>query len=90
MRKPEPCHEGPDVVKLCAYVKRGVRETVAFSAWQYPYALTEEQRKEKEAQDRSAIDEPPEGSNNQFITDFCTQLFDGRKKWILPEKTFCE
>lgn len=53
----------------------------------YAHGGTEE---EKEAKDRSTRDEPPAGSNNKFINDFCTQLFVGRKKWIVPEKTFCE
>ena len=61
---------------------------VAFSAWQYPY--TEEQRRLKEIRDKERKNEEPEGSNHKLTNDFFTQLFAGRKKWIIPGKTFCE
>lgn len=63
---------------------------MAYSAWQYPYTLTEEQRKVKEARDNARKDESPEGSNKALIKEFFTQLIAGRKKWIVPEKMFCE
>ena len=63
---------------------------MAFSAWQFPYTLTEEQRGVKEARDNGRKDEPPEGSNDALIKEFFTQLFAGRKKWIVPEEMFCE
>lgn len=83
------------VIKFCTVIdivsiERKRSKTVAFSAWQYPYTLTEEQKKEKEARDKKRQDEPPEGSNDALIKDFFTKLFAGRKKWIVPEKTFCE
>ena len=71
-------------------LKRQSSKIVAFSAWQYPYTLTEEQRKVKEARDSARKDESPEGSNKALIKDFFTQLIDGRKKWIVPERMFCE
>lgn len=61
---------------------------VAFSAWQYPY--TEEQRRRKEVRDQERKNEEPEGTNHALTKQFFTQLFAGRKKWIKPEKTFCE
>ena len=61
---------------------------VAFSAWQYPY--TEEQRRLKEIRDNQRKTEEPAGTNYALTNDFFTQLFAGRKKWIKPEKTFCE
>ena len=63
---------------------------MAFSVWQYPHTLTEEQKKEKEAKECSTRDEPPEGSNTALVKDFFSQLFAGRKRWIVPEKMFCE
>lgn len=71
-------------------LKRQDSKIVAFSAWQYPYTLTEEQRKVKEARDNARKDESPEGSNKALIKEFFTQLIAGRKKWIVPEKMFCE
>ena len=61
---------------------------VAFSGWQYPY--TEEQRRRKEIRDNERKNEEPEGTNHALTKQFFTQLFAGRKKWIKPEKTFCE
>ena len=57
----------------------------------YPYTLTPEQKAEKEAR---AIgreqEEPTEGANKELMDDFFRQLFEGRKKWIVPEETYCE
>ena len=61
---------------------------MAFSAWQFPYS--EEQRRLKEIRDKERKNEEPEGSNHALTNDFFTQLFAGRKKWIIPGKTFCE
>lgn len=44
----------------------------------------------KEARESKRRDEPPEGSNEALIKDFFTQLIAGRKKWIVPDKMFCE
>ena len=71
-------------------LKKQYSKIVAYSAWQYPYTLTEEQRKMKEVRDNGRKDEPPEGSNDALIKDFFTKLIDGRKKWIQTEKMFCE
>ena len=65
-------------------------KTVAFSAWQYPHTLTDGQRRAKEEKDAGRQNEPPEGSNNALIMEFFEKLFAGRKKWVDPEKTFCE
>ena len=77
------------VVEIHISKRRG-RKTVAFSAWQYPHTLTEEQKKEDEAKKNSTKSDPPEGSQNALIDEFFTKLFAGRKKWIVPEKTFCK
>ena len=57
----------------------------------YPYTLTPEQKAEKKAR---AIgreqEEPPEGANKELMDDFFRQLFEGRKRWIVPEETYCE
>lgn len=65
-------------------------KTVAFAAWQYPHTLTEEEKKVKEARESRTREEPPEGSNVALIKDFFTQVFAGRERWIVREKTFCE
>ncbi len=84
----KPCHEGSRYSQVI--LKGGFRKTVAFSAWQYPYTLTEDQRREKEVKDSKPRDEPPEGSNSALVKDFARHLAAGRKKWIVPKKTFCE
>lgn len=71
-------------------LKKMDSKIVAYSGWQYPYTLTEEQRKVKEARDNARKDDSPEGSNKPLIKEFFTQLINGRKKWIVPGKTFCE
>ena len=71
------------------YVLNGQDSKIAaFSAWQYPY--TEEQRRRKAIRDNERKNEEPEGTNHALTKQFFTQLFAGRKKWIKPEKTFCE
>lgn len=66
-------------------------KTVAFSKWDYPHALTAEQRAEKK---RKAMEDRlkkvVEGSNEALMKDFFTQLIAGRERWLVPEKTFCE
>ena len=71
-------------------LKHRIRKTVAFSAWQYPHTLTDEEEKKREAAIRGRRDEPPEGSNKELIQEFFRQIFGGRKRWIEPDKTFCE
>ena len=67
------------------------RKTVAFSRWIYPYTLTAEQKREKEEKDKSSRRPPAlEGSNGPLMDDFFKQLSEGRKKWVVPEKTYCE
>ena len=61
---------------------------MAFSAWQYPF--TEEQRRLKDVRDQERKTEEPEGTNLALTREFLEQLFAGRRKWIQPEKTFCE
>ena len=67
-------------------------KTVAFARWQYPYTLTPEQKAEKEEKDnnRKRYHEFPEGSNVELQKEFFRQLIEGRKKFIVPEKTYCE
>ena len=35
-------------------------------------------------------EERPEGANKELIDEFFRHLFEGRKKWIVPEETYCE
>lgn len=67
-------------------------KTVAFARWQYPYTLTPEQQAEKEENDknRKRYYEFPEGSNEELQREFFRQLTEGRKRFIVPEKTYCE
>ena len=67
-------------------------KTVAFARWQYPYTLTPEQKAEKDEKDknRKRYHECPEGSNKELKMDFFKQLAEGRKRFIVPEKTYCE
>ena len=62
---------------------------MAFSRWQYPHTLTAEQKAEREAKSKEH-QERPEGSNRELMDEFFGQLFEGRRKWIVPEETFCE
>ena len=67
------------------------RKTVAFSKWDFPHALTAEQREEKKRkamQDR--LKKVVDGSNEGLMKDFFAQLAAGRERWLVPEKTFCE
>ncbi|KAL6719969.1 hypothetical protein ACLMJK_001890 [Lecanora helva] len=64
-------------------------KTVAFSKWVHPHTLTEEQKKEKEKRELEKRNGPHlEGSNGPLIDEFVKQLFAGREKWIVPEKTY--
>ena len=65
---------------------------MAFARWQYPYSLTPEQKAEKEEKDemRKRYHEFPEGSNKELQEEFFKKLMDGRKRFIVPEKTYCE
>ena len=67
-------------------------KTVAFARWQYPYTLTPEQKVEKDEKDekRKRYHEFPEGSNKELQEEFFRQLMEGRKRFIVPEKTYCE
>ncbi len=67
-------------------------KTVAFARWQYPYTLTPEQKAEKEEKDknRKRYYQFPEGSNEELQKEFFRQLAEGRKRFIVPEKTYCE
>ena len=40
--------------------------------------------------DSSRRDEPPEGSNSELVKEFFAKVSAGRKKWVVPEKTFCK
>ena len=64
---------------------------MAFARWQYPYTLTPEQKAEKDEKDekRKRYNEFPEGSNKELQEDFFKQLVEGRKRFIVPEKTYC-
>lgn len=65
---------------------------MAFARWQYPYTLTPEQQAEKEEKDknRKRYHEFPEGSNEELQKEFFRQLAEARKKFIVPEKTYCK
>ena len=65
---------------------------MAFARWQYPYTLTPEQKAEKAEKDekRKRYTEFLEGSNKELQEDFFRQLVEGRKRFIVPEKTYCE
>ena len=65
---------------------------MAFARWQYPYTLTPEQKAEKEEKDayRKRYHQFPEGSNEELQKEFFRQLVEGRKRFIVPEKTYCE
>ena len=65
---------------------------MAFARWQYPYTLTPEQKAEKEEKDayRKRYHQFPEGSNEELQKEFFKQLAEGRKRFIVPEKTYCE
>lgn len=65
---------------------------MAFSRWQYPYTLTPEQKAEKEEKEemRKRYHEFPEGSNKELQEEFFRKLMEGRKRFIVPEKTYCE
>lgn len=64
------------------------RKSVAFSAWQDPHTLTEDQRRDKE--EGGGKEELLEGSNGGLIREFWAQIDKGRERWIVAEKTFCE
>lgn len=67
------------------------RKTVAFSKWDFPYALTAQQREEKKRKEReNKLKKVVEGSNEGLMKDFFAQLSAGRERWLVPEKTFCE
>lgn len=73
----------------------GCRKTVAFSKWDYPYEITPENKEKKEVKERLDKERKKEegnmiGSNDSLMDDFFKQLFAGRKKWIVPEKTYCK
>lgn len=65
---------------------------MAFARWQYPYTLTPEQKAEKDEKDekRKRYNEFPEGSNKELQKEFFKQLVEGRKRFIVPEKTYCK
>ena len=65
---------------------------MAFARWQYPYTLTPEQKAEKEVKDeqRKRYNEFPEGSNKELQEEFFKKLVEGRKRFIVPEKTYCK
>ncbi|KAF6225891.1 hypothetical protein HO133_009893 [Letharia lupina] len=75
--------------RLTKVVEESSGKTVAFSKWDYPHALTAEQRAEKK---RKAMEDRlkkvVEGSNEGLMKDFFTQLIAGRERWLVPEKTF--
>ena len=65
---------------------------MAFARWQYPYTLTPEQQAEKEEKDknRKRYHQFPEGSNEELQKEFFRQLAEARKRFIVPEKTYCK
>ena len=67
------------------------RKTVGFSKWDYPHALTAEQReREKQKAVENRLKKVVEGSNEGLMKDFFNQLTRGRDKWLVPGETFCE
>ena len=67
------------------------RKTVAFSKWDHPYEVTPEKKETLETRARDRENEPRvEGSNDSLMDDFFKQMMDGRKKWIVPEETYCK
>ena len=72
-------------------VEDSTGKIVAFSAWQYPYHLTPEQKSKKEEDLKEKAKEPhPPGAQGPLIEEAFGKLNAGRKKWIIPEKTFCK
>ncbi|KAL9134539.1 MAG: hypothetical protein Q9175_004275 [Cornicularia normoerica] len=74
---------------LTKVVEENSGKTVAFSKWDFPYALTAEQREEKKRKEReNKLKKVVEGSNEGLMKDFFAQLSAGRERWLVPEKTF--
>ena len=77
------------LAKMTDFVR--FRKPVGFAKWEYPYALTAEQREEKK---RKAMEDRLKkvvvGSNEGLMKEFFTQLAAGRERWLVPGKTFCE